>query len=74
MRVERRAASFSIARSLFARRPRRVRSFSCLWQYERTPEQKAEFSMQLKGMNMLFLGTSVLILADRSYTSRFWVS
>ena len=28
----------------------------------------------LSNVNMLFLGTSVLVMLDRSYVSRFWVS
>ena len=38
----------------------------------RGAEDTAEFKNMLAQINMLFLGTSVLILYDLSYSSRFW--
>ena len=47
--------------------------WSCFWQRDgRTPEQTEEFKRQLSAHNMLFIGTSILILLDSSYMSRFW--
>ena len=39
----------------------------------RSAEDTASFKTMLKEINMLFLGTQVLILLDLSYVSRFWV-
>jgi len=39
---------------------------------DKTPAEKAEFGQQLPNINLLYLGCSVLILLDRSYSSRFW--
>eukprot|EP00403_Amphidinium_massartii_P048966 CAMPEP_0178464386 /NCGR_PEP_ID=MMETSP0689_2-20121128/50816_1 /TAXON_ID=160604 /ORGANISM="Amphidinium massartii, Strain CS-259" /LENGTH=423 /DNA_ID=CAMNT_0020091287 /DNA_START=219 /DNA_END=1491 /DNA_ORIENTATION=+ len=41
---------------------------------DRSPEDKAEFHRMLKEVNVLYLGTQVLILMDLSYMSRFWTS
>jgi len=41
-------------------------------QGERTDEEKAAFGRMLGNINLLFLGASVLILLDMSYSSRFW--
>ena len=38
----------------------------------RTEEQKVEFKVMLRNINMLYLGVTVLILLDISYMSRFW--
>ena len=38
----------------------------------RTEAEQQEFRLQLKNVNLLYLGLSVLILTDRSYLSRFW--
>ena len=47
--------------------------FCSLWQGDdRTPSQKDEFKLMLPNVNLLYLGASVLILADRSYLGRFW--
>ena len=40
---------------------------------ERTPAEKSAFGRMLANVNLLFLGSSVLILLDMSYASRFWV-
>ena len=40
---------------------------------DKTASERAEFAQQLPNVNMLFLGCHVLIMADRSYASRFWV-
>ena len=40
---------------------------------ERTEDELADFRRMLKEVNLLYLGTSVLILLDLSYISRFWV-
>ena len=45
----------------------------CLPQGERTASELASFKRMLREVNMLYLGTSVLILLDLSYQSRFWV-
>ena len=39
----------------------------------RNEKEKADFDRMLKNVNMLYLGTQVLILLDPSYISRFWV-
>ena len=39
---------------------------------ERTQEQKAAFDHMLTHANFLYLGCKVLIVADKSYVSRFW--
>ena len=41
-------------------------------QGERTKEEKEAFTRMLSNINLLFLGASVLILLDMSYSSRFW--
>ena len=41
-------------------------------QGERTAGEQYEFRATLPNINMLYLGTQVLILLDRSYLSRFW--
>ena len=38
----------------------------------KTPEQRAEFSLMLPNINILYLACRVLILLDRAYISRFW--
>ena len=38
----------------------------------RTAEDKDDFKRMLSEVNMLYLGTTVLILLDLSYVSRFW--
>ena len=38
----------------------------------KTVQEKLQFSWMLKNVNMLYLGTSVLIMLDMSYISRFW--
>ena len=40
---------------------------------QRTDAEIADFKRMLTGVNLLYLGTSVLILLDLSYISRFWV-
>ena len=40
----------------------------------RSAEDTESFKTMLGNVNMLFLGTSVLVLLDLSYVSRFWVS
>jgi len=39
---------------------------------QRTDEEIADFKRMLTEVNLLYLGTSVLILLDLSYLSRFW--
>jgi len=47
--------------------------FSCMPQgEEKTPVQIADFKRMISQVNLLYLGTSVLILLDLSYVSRFW--
>jgi len=46
--------------------------FSCMPQGDRTPEESEAFGRMLANINLLFLGSSVLILLDMSYSSRFW--
>ena len=46
--------------------------YSCMPQGEKTPAQIADFKRMLSQVNFLYLGTSVLILLDLSYLSRFW--
>uniref|UniRef100_A0A7S2GH12 COR domain-containing protein n=1 Tax=Haptolina brevifila TaxID=156173 RepID=A0A7S2GH12_9EUKA len=41
---------------------------------DKTPAEKAAFAQQLPNINLLYLGCRVLILLDRSYSSRFWCS
>ena len=41
-------------------------------QCARTALEHAEFTAMLPNINLLYLGCSVLLLADRSYLSRFW--
>ena len=38
----------------------------------RTPDELRAFNLMLVNINILYLGASVLILADNSYMSRFW--
>ena len=40
----------------------------------RSAEDTKSFSTMLSNVNMLFLGTSVLVMLDLLYISRFWVS
>ena len=44
----------------------------CLPQGKRTASEQREFDGQLRNINLLYLGFSVLILVDLSYISRFW--
>ena len=47
--------------------------FSCMPQgEEKTAAQIADFRRMISQVNLLYLGTSVLILLDLSYLSRFW--
>jgi hypothetical protein len=46
--------------------------FSCAPQKERTPAEEVVFERTLRFVSLLFLGSSVLILCDRTYTTRFW--
>ena len=46
--------------------------FSSMPQEPRTPEEEDEFKGMLSNINVIFLGTQVLILLDMTYTSRFW--
>ena len=39
---------------------------------EKTAVQIADFKRMISQVNLLYLGTSVLILLDLSYVSRFW--
>lgn len=53
--------------------------FWCLYQKTggvdtRTDLQKYEFKQQLPSMNLLYIGTSVLILLDPEYDIRFWTN
>ena len=41
-------------------------------QGKRTVAQEAAFSRMLNNINLLFLGASIFILLDMSYSSRFW--
>ena len=41
-------------------------------QGERTEQEQIEFLAMLKEINLLFLASSVLIIMDRTYMSRFW--
>ena len=41
-------------------------------QGDRTPADKADFQLMLPNINILFLGTLVLILMDLFYLERFW--
>ena len=45
----------------------------CMPQGERTPVEKVGFKHMLSQVNLLYLGMRVLVLADISYLSRFWV-
>ena len=48
--------------------------YMCLAQGKRLPKDKAEFKMMLPNINLLYLGTSVLVLMfDKTYMERFWV-
>jgi vacuolar protein 8 len=46
--------------------------FSCAPQKERTPAEERVFERTLRFVNLLFLGSRVLILCDRTYVTRFW--
>jgi hypothetical protein len=46
--------------------------FSCAPQKERTPAEEVVFGEILKFVNLLFLGSRVLILCDRTFMTRFW--
>ena len=47
--------------------------YSCMPQgEEKTAVQIADFKRMISQVNLLYLGTSVLILLDLSYVSRFW--
>ena len=39
---------------------------------DKTPEEKAEFSLMLPNINLLYMGARVLILLDNEYLERFW--
>ena len=40
----------------------------------RNEAERQQFRLQLKNVNLLYLGVGVLILTDRSYLSRFWTN
>jgi hypothetical protein len=46
--------------------------FSCAPQKERTPAEELVFKRTLRFVNLLFLGSRVLILCDLTYMTRFW--
>jgi hypothetical protein len=46
--------------------------FSCAPQKVRTPAEELVFGRTLRFISLLFLGSRVLILCDRTYTTRFW--
>ena len=46
--------------------------FACLAQHPRSKEEDQEFKTMLPEIDKLYLGTSVLILLDLTYMSRFW--
>jgi hypothetical protein len=46
--------------------------FSCAPQKVRTPAEELVFGRTLRFIALLFLGSLVLILCDRTYTTRFW--
>eukprot|EP00900_Chrysochromulina_parva_P024582 jgi/Chrpa1/6758/Chrysochromulina_OHIO_Genome00009813-RA len=46
--------------------------FSCAPQKERTPAEELVFEKTLKFVNLLFLGSRVLILCDLKFVTRFW--
>jgi len=46
--------------------------FWCMPQGKRTGPERVQFMHMLKNVNLLYLGTSVLILLELSYISRFW--
>ena len=48
--------------------------YCCVPQGEKNRLEVQEFSMMLANINLLYLGSTVLILLDQSYMSRFWVS
>ena len=39
---------------------------------DRSAEEKADFKLMLMNVNLLYLGSSVLVLQELSYLSRFW--
>ena len=41
-------------------------------QGKKTPPEKIRFKRMLQNINLLYLGSSVLILQELSYMSRFW--
>ena len=41
-------------------------------QGKRTPAELERFKWRLRNVNLLYLGSSVLVLVDMSYLSRFW--
>ena len=41
-------------------------------QGKRTEAEKVAFGRMLNNINLLFLGASIFILLDMSYSSRFW--
>ena len=41
---------------------------------DRSPAEDVRFKWMLKNVNLLYLGCSVLLMVDVTYTSRFWVS
>ena len=40
---------------------------------DRTAEEKVEFDTMLSNVNLVYLGSSVFIIMDIAYQSRFWV-
>ena len=49
--------------------------FPCLPQgKDKTPAEKAEFQTILSNVNMIYLGSTVLIMADTDYMRRFWTN
>jgi vacuolar protein 8 len=46
--------------------------FSCAPQKERTPAEERVFKRTLRFVNLLYLGSRVLILCDPTYVTRFW--
>jgi biotin operon repressor/ribosomal protein L13E len=46
--------------------------FWCMPQGKRTPAETVYFKWMLLNVNLLYLGTKVLLLVDISYVSRFW--
>ena len=46
--------------------------YYCAPQRIRTPDEEVVFQRTLRFISHLFLGSSILILCDRTYTTRFW--